>query len=71
MLELTGRVQESPWFQYLTDLRRELPVIQKDTVMLSDRSLTSVEALTSDQQALLERLRCWSYYKLKYKDVTE
>ena len=71
VLELTGRVQESPWFQYLTDLRRELPVIQKDTVMLSDRSLTSVEALTPNQQALLERLRCWSYYKLKYKDVTE
>ena len=69
ILELTGRVQESPWFQYLTDLRRELPVIQKDTVMLSDRSLTSVEGLTPDQQALISRLRCWSYYKLKYKDV--
>lgn len=69
VLELTGRVQESPWFQYLTDLRRELPVIQKDTVMLSDGSLTTVEGLRPEQRALVEKLRCWSYYKLKYKDV--
>lgn len=69
VLELTGRAAESPWFQYLTDLRRELPVIQKETVMLSDQSIVRADALSADQTALIAKLRNWSYYKLKYKDV--
>ena len=54
VLELTGRAAESPWFQYLTDLRRELPVIQKETVMLSDQSIVRADALSADQTALID-----------------
>lgn len=69
VLELAGRAQESAWFQYLTELRRELPVIQKETVMHADGSITTVDELEQAQKDLIAKLRNWSYYKLKYKDV--
>ena len=69
VLELTGYFQESPWFRYLTDVRRELPVLQKETAMLADRSIVSLDALNANQSGLIAKLRNWSYYKLKYKDV--
>ncbi|MCI2056312.1 MAG: LTA synthase family protein [Oscillibacter sp.] len=67
VLELTGRSEESPWFAYLSEVRRELPVIQRQTYMTADGTVTA--DLTQEQQTLLSKLRCWSYYKLKYKDV--
>lgn len=69
VLELAGRAQESAWFQYLTELRRELPVIQKETVMHADGRITTVDELDQAQKDLIAKLRNWSYYKLKYKDV--
>lgn len=69
VLELAGRAQESAWFQYLTELRRELPVIQKETVMHADGSITTADELEQAQKDLIAKLRNWSYYKLKYKDV--
>lgn len=69
VLELAGRAQESAWFQYLTELRRELPVIQKETVMHADGSITTVDKLEQAQKDMIAKLRNWSYYKLKYKDV--
>lgn len=69
VLELAGRAQESAWFQYLTELRRELPVIQKETVMHADGRITTVDELEQAQKDLIAKLRNWSYYKLKYKDV--
>ena len=67
LLELTGRGEESPWFAFLNQLRRELPVVQKKTYMTMDGTLTPL--LTSDQQALIDQWRQWSYYKLRYKEV--
>lgn len=69
VLELTGRAQESAWFQYLTQLRRQLPVIQGETMVLSDGSIVRAGALSAEQNALIAKMRNWSYYKLKYKDV--
>lgn len=69
VLELAGRAQESAWFQYLTELRRELPVIQKETVMHADGRITTVDELEQAQKDQIAKLRNWSYYKLKYKDV--
>jgi len=69
VLELTGRSSESAWFHYLTEVRRQIPVIQKQVCLLSDGSLLSLRELDADQSALISKLRCWSYYKLKYKDV--
>lgn len=70
VLELAGRAQESAWFQFLTELRRELPVIQKETVMRADGSITTVDELEQAQRDLIAKLRNWSYYKLKYKEVS-
>lgn len=67
LLELTGRGEESPWFTFLNQLRRELPVVQKKTYMTMNGTFTS--QLTSDQQAMIDQWRQWSYYKLRYKEV--
>ncbi len=67
LLELTGRGEESPWFAFLNQLRRELPVVQKKSYMTMDGTLTPL--ITSDQQALIDQWRQWSYYKLRYKEV--
>ncbi len=67
VLELTGRGEESPWFSFLNQLRRELPVVQKTVCQLPDGSMT--EELGPEQQDLLQKWRRWSYYKLQYKEV--
>ncbi len=67
ILELTGRGEESPWFSFLNELRRELPVVQKSTYQLADGSLTGV--LSGGQEELVQKWRRWSYYKLQYKEV--
>ena len=67
VLELTGRRNESPWFFFLSQLRRELPVVQNNLYQLPDGSVT--EALNGAQQDLVQQWRRWSYYKLQYKEV--
>ena len=67
LLELTGRGEESPWFSFLNQLRRELPVVQKKTYMTMDGTITPL--LTSAQQEMIDQWRQWSYYKLRYKEV--
>ena len=69
VLELTGRGAESPWFRYLGQVRRELPVIQKQSAALPDGSVADQSELDAKQQALIAKLRCWSYYKLKQKAI--
>ena len=69
VLELTGRGEESPWFAYLGDVRRELPVIQKKTAALMDGTVVKQADLDAEQQALISKLRCWIYYKLRYKEI--
>ena len=67
LLEITGRREESPWFSFLNDLRRELPVAQKKVYMAPDGAYTKV--LTDQQDDLVRQWRRWSYYKLRYKDI--
>lgn len=67
VLELTGRGEESPWFSFLNQLRRELPVVQKTVCQLADGSMT--EEFDPEQQDLLQKWRRWSYYKLQYKEI--
>lgn len=76
VLELTGRSGESPWFDFLNQLRRTAPVVQKDTYLLSGNILFFQEDMDGDDseagQALRDALakwRQWSYYKLRYKDI--
>ncbi|SFO97365.1 Phosphoglycerol transferase MdoB [Oscillibacter sp. PC13] len=69
VLELTGRKEESPWFSFLNDLRRELPVVQKEAYMKMDGTYTKL--IGSSQLEEIRKWRCWSYYKLMDKDVAE
>lgn len=76
MLELTGRTGESPWFDFLNDLRRTAPVVQKQAVMLSDGTLVPDLAQWAAEdptgQTLADQIlqwRQWSYYHLRYKDI--
>lgn len=68
-LELTGRREESPWFSFLNEMRRELPVVQNQICVPMDASAGMTP--TETQIRLLEKWRNWSYYKLIYKDVTK
>lgn len=67
VLELTGRGEESPWFSFLNQLRRELPVVQRSVCQLADGSVT--EEPGPEQRELLQKWRRWSYYKLQYKEI--
>lgn len=77
VLELTGRGGESPWFDFLNQLRRMAPVVQKDMYLLSGNVLLFQDDLDGDGSETwqdlrdaLAKWRKWSYYKLCYKDVT-
>ena len=67
VLELTGRGEASPWFAFLNDLRREIPVVQRGDFLLSDG--TVVKELNETQTAQIQKWRRWSYYKLCYKEL--
>ena len=67
LVELTGRTGESPWFDFLNQLRRELPVVQKKTYLTIDDTYTKL--ISSEQEQLIAQWRKWSYYKLRYKDI--
>ncbi len=62
ILELTGRGEESPWFSFLNQVRREISVAQWGSYLLSDGSTTT--SLTEHQVSLIRRWQCWGYYKL-------
>ena len=67
VLELTGRTGESPWFDFLNQLRREVPVVQKQSYQLADGTIT--DQLPEDLAAEILKWRQWSYYKLMYKEI--
>ena len=67
VLELTGRGEETAWFAFLNQLRRELPVVQKTACLLPDGS--DAGALNETQTELLQKWRRWSYYKLCCKEI--
>ena len=67
VLELTGRGQATGWFAMLNDLRRMAPVVQKQTFLLPDGTLT--RAPDQALSAAVQKWRQWSYYHLRYKDI--
>ena len=50
-LELAGSADSEPFFSFLGDLRREVPVIK-----------TGVN--TDAEQPLIDKLHCWQYYRM-------
>ncbi len=67
VLELCGRGEVSPWFGYLNEMRRELPIIHGGVFETADGALTT--ELSGEQAQLLSKMRCWAYYKLRYGTV--
>ena len=67
VLELTGRGGDSPWFSFLNDLRRELPVLHNGLYRLSDGTVVSELPETLTER--VNQWHNWTYYKLKYKKV--
>lgn len=64
VLELTGRGEVSPWFAFLNEMRRELPVLNNGYYESADGEITTEP--TAEEAALVSRMRCWAYYKLRY-----
>ena len=75
VVELTGRTGESPWFDFLNQLRRVVPAVRHQTYLLADgtycRTEAELTATQSGQEAydLVLKWRQWSYYKLLYKEM--
>jgi hypothetical protein len=67
VLELTGHSSDSSWFTFLNDLRREVPVVQKNTAVLNDGSIVNPYLLDDETPNGIQKWRQWSYYKLKYQ----
>jgi len=65
VLELTGRGECTPWFRFLNQLRREAPVVQKQSCVLPDGTLT--QNFPPALAETVQKWRQWSYYKLRYK----
>ena len=65
ILELTGRGEEDAFFQYLNEMRRELPVVSGGRYKDADGNV--ITKLSEAQQELVEKLRRWSYYRLTNK----
>ena len=76
LLDLTGRGGESPWFDFLSSVRRLVPVVQKKIYILTDGELIAnrdllerTDETAAALKAAIRKWRCWSYYKLKYAEV--
>ena len=76
LLDLTGRSGENPWFDFLSSVRRLVPVVQKKTYILTDGELIAnrdllerTDETAAALKAAIRKWRCWSYYKLKYAEV--
>ena len=74
VVELTGRTGESPWFDFLNQLRRVVPAVRHQTYLLADgtyRTEAELTATAEGQEAydLVLKWRQWSYYKLLYKEM--
>ena len=69
VLELTGRGTDTAWFAFLNQLRREVPVVQKNLCNVIDGHYVYVNALPEALQERIQKWRQWSYYKLEQKEL--
>lgn len=61
-LELAGCETADPYFAFLSELRRELPIIKSGIVGTTDGALVSDP--DDAQNALINRMHCWQYYRM-------
>lgn len=62
VLELVGLEGSSPFYKYINELRKELPILNPHAFMDKDSEFS--EQLTPEQSELLEKWKRWSYYKV-------
>ena len=60
--EILGLQGADPYFDFLSELRRTLPVIRPGCYMQADGTLIS--ELSPEQSALVEKLHNWEYYRI-------
>lgn len=70
VLELCGRGDATPWYTFINQLRRELPVVWYNACYF-DNAGNLLYELDDEQTTLISQWRCWSYYKLMEKKVLE
>lgn len=61
-LELAGCETADPYFSFLSELRRSLPVIKNGVAGTPDGALSA--SPTEEQAALMHRQHCWQYYRM-------
>lgn len=66
LIELLGYKGQNSYFDYLNDLRREMPVITKSYIITDDGCVTS---LSEDQKERVQTLKNWQYFKFKSEVV--
>lgn len=70
LLELCGRGTATPYVTFLNELRRELPVVWNGQCYL-DGAGNLIYELDEEQQAMVSKWRCWSYYKMMEKEIQD
>jgi hypothetical protein len=65
--EITDLMGKDAFFDFLNEMRRELPVVWRNSYRLADGSYT--DTLSQEQQDMINKLDKWMYYKLKYEKV--
>ena len=75
VVELTGRTGADPWFDFLNQLRRDAPVVQKQTVVLADGTVCDLSQLEEQPEGKkvldqIDQWRKWSYYHLRVKEIS-
>lgn len=60
--ELCGLSGSDPYWDYLGQIRRQLPVLCQGRYVLADGTMT--ESLSPELQALEQKLRKWAYYRV-------
>lgn len=67
MLELLGYSGQDPYIDFINEVRREVPVAFKGNYKTVDDGLTT--ELDEYDQTMVDNMKNWEYYKMKYEKV--
>jgi phosphoglycerol transferase MdoB-like AlkP superfamily enzyme len=67
LLELLGKKGQDPYFDFLNEARRELPVITRYNYKTSKGEYT--DKLTEEQSAIVNDIKVWQYYRMNIQGV--
>lgn len=69
LMEITGLSDDSPWFSYVNELRREYPVVWQQEYM--DKEGNILYALDDTGSEKMLKWRQWAYYRLQCKKISD